>query len=308
LLRRIPQDHINKQELQDQLRNHSFGFKGEQSLDYFYRYLAKNDIYFLHSIRILQDDYFFQMDTLLITSNFLTILEIKYLAGHLYFEDRFSQLIRTYENKREAFLNPIEQVKRQSYHLSQILKMYKFDFIPIESLVVMTHPSAIIEACPTYKEAFEKVIKSHGLQQKFHDLSNKHTKSIFNQKQIKKLSKLLTKLSIPYDTDVCELFNINKNELLSGVLCPNCTYSVMKYKWGTWSCLMCQESSKTAHIEALQDYAYLISDKITNRECKQFLHLDSSDQTNHLLRSLNLPISGSTKSRVYHIDKLLHDK
>ncbi|WP_197468174.1 nuclease-related domain-containing protein [Fictibacillus phosphorivorans] len=294
--------------MQEQLRNHSSGHKGEQSLNYFYRYLPKNDVNLLHGIRILHDNYYFQMDTLVITPNFITILEIKNLTGHLFFDDKFSQLIRTYDGKKEAFSNPIEQVKRQSYHLNEILVQQKYAFpIPIESLVVMTNPNVIIEASPTYKEAYEKVIKSPSLQQKFHEFLQKNQQTVLTHKQIKKLTKYLSKVSSSYDPDVCELFEINKSDLITGVLCPSCDQSIMTYVWGTWHCHYCNTSSKTAHIEALQDYAYLISTKISNREAMQYLHLNSSYQANHLFRSLKLPISGSTKSRIYHLEPLLEN-
>lgn len=305
MIKRVPHTHHRKQEIQDQLRNHSSGFKGEQSLDYFYRYLPKEDINFLHSIRISHEDYFFQMDTIIITPTFITILEIKYLAGHLFLDDRFSQLIRTFEGKKEAFTNPIDQVKRQSYHLSKILSQYKFPAVPIETLVIMTHPTAIIEAPLTYKEAAEKVIKSSSLQEKFEVLSQKHSKTILSQTQIKKLTKLLLKLSSSYNPDICELFQINKNELIRGVFCPTCNHAIMEYKRGTWHCRTCYTSSKTAHIEALQDYACLLSTEITNSECTYFLNLASNSQAYHLLCSLNLPFTGNTKSRKYHLEPLL---
>ncbi|WP_137792261.1 nuclease-related domain-containing protein [Bacillus sp. E(2018)] len=305
LIRRIPQNHIKQKFLQEQLRNFTSGHTGEKSLDYFYRYLPKTNMNLVHGIRILHDHYYFQMDTLILTPNFITILEIKNFAGHLYFDDKFSQLIRTYNGQKEAFSNPIEQVKRQSYHLNEILLQQKFSPIPIESLVVMTHPHVIIEASPTYKEAYEKVIKSSSLQQKFHEFSQKHTQTILLPKQIKKLLKFLIKVNSSFNPDICEFFQIDKKDLLTGVLCPLCDQSIMNYRWGIWHCPACKYASKTAHIEALQDYAYLCSTYISNRECMKYLHLKTSDQTNHLLRSLKLPTSGSTKFRKYNLTPLL---
>jgi hypothetical protein len=306
LLRRVPQSHNRLHELQEKLRNHTSGFKGEQSLDYFYRYLPK-DVHLLHGMRILHDDYYFQMDTLLISPSFITILEVKYLAGSLFFENRFSQLIRTYNDKRDSFTNPIEQVNRQKYHLSKILEQNKFTAVPIETLVVITHPSAIIDASPTYKEALERVIKSSNLPQKFENLTRKHPTPVLAQKQIKKLIKLLSKISSLYDPDVCELFQIKKAELISGVLCITCTHSTLRYVRGTWYCPVCNTSSKTAHIEALEDYACLISTNITTKACKDFLKLSSNKQAYNILCSLKLPYTGNRKSRYYHLTPLLEN-
>lgn len=304
LVKRIPPNHFKKQEFQDLLRNHSSGFKGEQSLEYFYRYLPK-DILYLHGLRILDGEYFFQMDTLLITPSFITILEIKYMAGHLYFEDQFFQFIRTYAGKEEAFPNPIDQVSRQKIHLTRVLEQHKLHLIPIETLVVMTHPAAIIEAASGYQEANEKVIKSSSLQQKYETLLQKYPNAVITQKQVKKLAKLLLKLSSSYDPDICELFQVNKNELSKGVFCPTCPHSIMNYTWGKWHCSTCNTSSKTAHIEALQDYALLISNHISNYEFAWYLNLQSSSQAYHLLRSLNLPSIGTNRTRLYNLTPLL---
>lgn len=300
----MPQSHHRLHELQEKLRNHTSGYKGEQSLDYFYRYLP-SDVHLLHGIRILHDDYYFQMDTLFITSSFLTIVEVKNLTGSLFFDSRFSQLIRTYDDKRDSFTNPIEQVKRQKYHLSQVLEQNKIPSVPIETLVVITHPSAIIDASPTYKEASEKVIKSSSLPQKFESLTRKHPTPLLTQKQIKKLIKLLSKTSSVYNPDVCELFQINKDDLIRGVLCKICIHSDMEYNRGTWYCSLCNSSSKTAHIEALEDYACLISINITTKECKDYLKLSSNKQAYNILCSLELPYTGNRKSRHYHLNPLL---
>lgn len=273
-------------------------------MDYFYRYLP-NDVYLLHGIRILHDDYYFQMDTLFITSSFLTIVEVKNLTGILFFDKRFSQLIRIYDDKRDSFTNPIEQVNRQKYHLSKILEQNKMPSIPIETLVVITHPSAIIDASPTYKEASEIVIKSSSLPQKFESLTRKYLTPILTQKQIKKLIKFLSKTSSLYNPDVCELFQINKGDLIRGVLCQSCTPSLMHYNRGSWYCSICNSSSKTAHIEALEDYACLISINITTKECRDYLKLSSNKQAYQILCSLKLPYTGNRKSRHYHLDPLL---
>jgi hypothetical protein len=307
LLKRLPLSHFNRQEIIEDLRNYTSGFNGEQSLDFFYRYLPKDQLQFLHGIRIEHDAYHFQMDTLIFTPTFILNLEIKNWSGHLYFDDRFSQVIRTLEGKQQSFTNPIEQVKRQNYHLSQVIMQHKFPPIPVEHLVLMTNPNVIIEASPSYKEAFERVIKSHTLQRKFQEYSQFHDEPLCTPKQLKKLIRLLSKLSSEYDPDVCDRYKISKNELLNGVLCPNCDHSVMTKK-GSWWCPLCNFKSKNAHIEALKDYAILISTKITNHDCNQFLCLESRSKAGHLLRSLNLPFTGSTKSRKYDLAPLLKDK
>jgi hypothetical protein len=307
LLKRATFTDGQREEIQDALRKHVSGFRGEQSLDYFYRYLPKVSISYLHGIRILHQDYYFQMDTLIVTPKFLLIIESKNIAGHLHFESPYDPMIRTLNEVKEAFDNPVEQVKRQSYHLMEMLKSLKNPNIPIESLVVMTNPKAITEFNPTYKEARSKVIKSSGLAAKFEELSNKHNLECLSQKEVKRLIKYLLKNHSPDDPDVCSIFRIQKDHLIRGVFCPNCKTNILQRRKRTWYCSICTKNYNKAHEAALIDYAHLISKSISNKACKDFLQLPSANQAYYLLRSLNLPYTGTRKSRIYHLDSLLKE-
>lgn len=258
LLKRALLNNAKQDEIQRALRKYISGYHGEQSLDYFYRYLPQNNLIFLHGLRILHENYYFQIDTLIITPHFLLIIESKNIAGHLYFESAYDPMIRTLNNQQEAFDNPVEQVKRQSYHLMAILNNFKVPHVPIESLVIMTNPKAITEFSPTYKEARMKVIKSSGLVAKFEELINKHRKEIILPKDDKKISKNLLKIHIPDNPDVCSKFQINLNHLLTGVFCPNCETEFLQRRKRTWYCASCKNNYNKAHEAALVDYALLI--------------------------------------------------
>lgn len=302
LLKRCPAIHLKRPQIVESLRKYRSGFNGEQSLAYYYRYLPKNDISYLPGLRILHDGYYFQMDLLVVTPNFLLIMEIKNHAGHLYFDDKVNQMIRTLDVNRVAFEDPVLQVNRQRYHLVQLMQQHKFPDIPIETLVVVANPSTIVEFSPTYKEAMQKVIKSPQLQLKFIEFQQRYKNNILENKTRKKLVKQLFKLHDVYNPDVCELFQIDKCELITGVLCPTCKPpSIMHYRGANWRCATCPHTSKTAHVDALKDYAMLISPTITNRECKNYLHTPSTSVTTHLLRALHLPYTGYTKSRSYNL-------
>jgi hypothetical protein len=307
LLKRMPFDLHKTDEIQEQIRNFSSGYRGEQSLDYFYRYLPTHNVYYLHGIRILHQGYYFQIDTLILTRNFFLILDSKNISGHLYFDDAYSQMIRTLNDRKEAFDNPIEQVKRQAYHLMEVLKFYKFEAVPIESLVVITNPRTIVESSSTYKEAREKVIKSPVLSIMFEKLSSKHNTEILSTKDLKRIIKLLNKLHTIEDYDVCSFYQVKKESLMKGVYCPECD-SFLERRKRSWYCLTCKKTFNKAHLPALRDYALLVSTSITNKECREFLNLPSSSQSYQLLSSLNVPYSGSTKSRKYDLSSLFTSK
>lgn len=290
LMKRVSKTHPKQPQIRVRHRRVRSGFNGEQSLKFFYRYLPKEALSYLHGIRIMHNEYYFQMDLLIVTPHFLLILEIKNHSGHLYFDDKIKQMIQTLDGKVEAYEDPIEQVKRQSYHLEKIIEQYKLPAVPIERLVVISNPSTHVEFSPSYKEAFQRVIKSSQLLNKFTEYQQKYQEPLLTKKEIKKCIKQLFKLHDAYDPDVCELFQINKSELMKGVFCPKCDkLFIMQYIRANWRCANCGHSSKTTHVEALIDYALLISPTITNQQCKDFLNLPTRSITTHLLKALNLP-------------------
>jgi Nuclease-related domain len=305
-LKRLPA-HPKRKEIEDYLARQIAGFKGELSLEYFYRYLPLNEIIFLHNIRILHEKYYFQIDTLILTQKFLLILEIKNLSGHIFFDNLYSQIIRKIDDIKESFEDPIYQVQRQAHHLAEIMKLYKTPFIPIETLVVITNPKTLIESSPSHTDALYKVIKSAELKKRYDGFKQKYNEDQLTKKELKRLVKLLNKLHTPYNPDLCGLFNIKSEELLKGVFCPRCENVLLVRKKRSWFCYTCNEIYHRAHISALQDYARFISTGITNRECMQFLNLPSTSQSYHLLHSLNLPFTGTTKDRTYHLNSLLDD-
>lgn len=307
LLRRLPPHHSKRAIVEEQLGKFRSGFMGEQALDYFYRYLPNREIIFTHNIRIFHMDYYFQIDTLIMTSKFFILLEIKNYTGHLYFDDKFGQLIRTLNEKKDFFDDPIQQIKRQLYHLKKVIRNHNFPQIPIEPLVVISNKNSYIECSPGYNEALTLIIKSHKLQNKFDEFTRKYSETLITIREMKKINKLLNKLNEPYDTDILKNLEIKPGELASGVLCLDCKHNnKMERKAAIWTCIKCGNRSKNAHVFALRDYALLRSLQITNKQCKEYLNIGSSDQSYYLLHSLNLPYSGtSRRTRTYHIDSLI---
>lgn len=253
-------------------------------------------------------DYFFQIDTLLLNPHFCLVLEVKNYSGHLYFDGDYKQLIRTIDGKKDIFDCPIQQVKRQVFHLSKIMEMSKLPSIPIESLVVFTHPKAHIESSPNYYDALEMVIKSPVLSEKINEYYHKYSKQNYSPKEIKKMVRTLKKYNEPYDPNLIKKYGIDQKQIINGVLCPICETQTMEYIRTNWKCAICNTSLKKEHIAALSDYALLISSTISNNECKEFLKLTSRSKTYHLLKSLKFPYTGSTKSRIYHLDSLISDE
>ncbi|MGA4721201.1 nuclease-related domain-containing protein [Fictibacillus nanhaiensis] len=297
--------HPERSKLEGNLAKYIAGHNGEKSLQYFYRYLPKQEANIIQNILIKHMEFFFQIDTLIITSKFLILLEIKNYTGDLFFDDKYGQLIRTSSKGREIFEDPIQQAKRQSFHLTQVLEQHKIPKIPIETLVVITNPRTFVDSSESYKNALKLVIKSPMLLSKYEEFNAQYKKDVLFMKERKKIKRLLMKLNEPYNPDILSYFGIDKSELITGVLCSKCNTQMNRIN-ANWECAACFHTSKTAHIGALRDYALIISTDITNKECKDFLHLSTSMQAYYLLNSLSLPYTGtSRRTRTYHLDSLI---
>lgn len=255
---------------------------------------------FFHDLRLQGKPHPFQIDLLVLSSYFFLILEVKNIAGELYFDDKFQQLIRQLNDQNEAFDDPILQVNLQRKQLQAWLFEKKLAFVPIETLVISTNPKSILRA--DNKLLSDIVLRKKSLPLKLDELTTKYRKEMIPKKELKKLANSLLKAHKPYIPNVLEAYDIQPDELLTGVQCPKCAVLPMERKWGMWVCSSCSFTSRDAYLRALRVYALLIKPTITNCEFRRFLQLESEYLASRLLSSLNLPYTGTTRNRVYSLN------
>jgi len=300
LLCRLPTAHPKRPVLESELGKSMAGYRGEQSIDSVLAVLPEKEYLLFHDLRIPSTPYPFQLDILILSSSFFLILEVKNIAGEIYFDDDFHQLIQTKHDQAQAYDDPILQVNRQRTQLLQWLTPKRAPTIPVETLVVSANSLTIVRA--KNKEVTEKVVRRNSLALKINSLAKKHQEDILSKKELKRLTNLLLKAHTPYIPKLLTTYKISATELLTGVQCPNCRALPMKRKWGKWHCQSCSYCSSDAHLAAIRDYALLIKPAITNRELRDFLRLDSVSIATKMLRNMHIPYGGTTKGRVYHLN------
>lgn len=304
LFRRVPADHPKRNAISETLAKHKAGYKGEQAIDYPLSFLPDKEYSILHDIRLFDQGHYFQMDTLLLSSRFILLLEIKNITGTLLFDSEFNQLIRISEQKSEGFPDPILQMKRQERQLQKWLHLYGFSTLPIESFVVISMPRTIIKASSHDQDFSQKVIHSANLPNRIEDLKRMHVE-ILSSKDIQELTLQMTTNHSPLHRNILEQYQVTKRELLKGVHCPACSHLPMVKTMKGWHCLNCNGISKFAHEDALQDYALLIGTTATNGELKEFLHITSSSIIKRLVHVMNLPYKGEKKGRKYDLTGII---
>ena len=303
LLRRLPKTHPKVPLLQENLAKRQSGYNGEKALDYPLSFLSEKDYYILHDLRLKDSGHYFQMDTLILNSNFLVIVEVKNISGTVYFDPVFHQLIRTKDGEETAFKDPISQLKRQELHLKNWLAKNDLPTLPILSLVVISNEKTIIRTADNYKDATEKVLHADHLPNKLQQFEKMYQVKRLTGKQIKKACRSLKKADEPLQLSYLEQYDITYDELVKGVFCPSCQSHPMIRVYGSWNCPSCGNKDKDAHILALQDYILLVGTTITNRKLRDFLMIHSPNLATRLLQMLNLPSEGSTRDRIYSLNK-----
>jgi ribosomal protein L37AE/L43A len=301
LLRRLPPSHPKLPAIKKALAKRLAGHRGENSIDYPLSFLPEHRYFIIHDLRLLHKVYYFQIDSLVISQNFILLLEVKNIAGTLFFDPSFNQLIRTLDGKEDRFPDPLIQTQRQQFQLRDWLQTYHFPDIPITSFVVISHPQAIIRTTPENKKIAQKVTHLDALPGKLQHLDNSYEDEKYSEKEVRQLIRLILEQHTPKEAAILEQFQLTKKELLSGVQCPHCSHLPLKRIHGNWTCPICQIKTKNAHFDALKDYSLLFNTTITNSEAMDFLQVDSPYVCNRLLRSTSFSCTGSKKGRTYFL-------
>ncbi|WP_186576613.1 nuclease-related domain-containing protein [Aquibacillus kalidii] len=303
LLRRLDSHHYQYPVIEDNLRKYIAGFRGEEIISYQLRRLPSNRFLVLKDLRLQFNSQYFQIDFLVICVYFLLIIEAKNIAGTLFFDKEFNQMIRTYNETEEGFRNPLNQVFYHQDLLSSWLSAHHFTFTPIKSLVAIANPSTILKSNAENDLISSKVVHAEELVARIMKLEKRceNTKPLTNTSE---LAQILLDNSAPLFTNLLEKYNIPLIDIQTGVVCPSCSSRPMTRVTGSWHCDACFTNSKDAHILALEDYLLLISPSITNYDCRKFLHLESRKVAHKLMSSMGLTCVG-TKKGAYFTDAQL---
>ncbi|HHY74207.1 MAG TPA: NERD domain-containing protein [Bacillus bacterium] len=304
---RLPASHIKRQMIQEDLAKRLAGFKGEQSLDYFFKFLPNQDYYILHNLRLANvEGSYFQIDVLLIATSFYLIIEVKNISGTLTLDPAFDQVIWTNSTTgiEKAIQDPVLQVKHQQFQFTEWLKQKKLPIMPVESIVVLTNQSTILKIISSKKDYLHSIVRSTKLLEKVFYFKEKYSKELITIKEMNKISNQLIKQHTPEKPNLFPLYNIDYSDIVAGVYCENCLALPMKYHRGKWNCHNCSFTSKSSHLKTIEDYVLLYGSLTSNCQIKDFLQLPSDAITYHLLHSMNLKYTGDKKGRKYYLPSI----
>ncbi|WP_053362697.1 NERD domain-containing protein [Bacillus sp. FJAT-27251] len=296
LIARLDTDHPKIPQLETDIRKFMAGYRGEMTTDFHLKFIDDKHHHLFGGLRLPHEHHHFQIDSPVLSYKYLLAIETKHMSGNLHFSlDQFSQ---TSTNGQKGYNNPISQAQKHKDQLQDWFKIHRLPPIPIIPLVVVSNQSAIIQT--SHPAILRHVCKAENLKNKILDLTSSHTKDILTVREFKKTSRLLLQEDTPHFPAIEKTHGLSQEDIMTGVLCPNCLTCQMRRRDRVWVCPRCFDSFKTAHRYALLDYFLLIRPTITNKEFRNFLGIDSIKTATYMLSALNLPATGEKKGRVYH--------
>lgn len=296
LIRRIQSNHPEFQKIMEHLKRTESGFRGECDFDkQMTEYTPRYPHAILHDVCLKQGGVYFQMDSILITPSFIIIFEVKNYGGKIIVKSNPTQFIIEYPTgERRVMRSPVTELDRKKYFLNEWLRHMNIS-IPISGVIALafTNELEIVEL-PETKILFTYEIPLHLRTLQIHQ-------EILSNSEIRRLAFEMKKQHQEYNPfPMTQTLNIDRANVLPGVICPTCKFRGMQWERKKWRCPKCGHAGTDCHRETLADWNHLIDDKITNREFRNFADLKDRHVAKRLLRKSGLPIIGA-KSTSYYV-------
>lgn len=294
LQRRISKSHPQFDNIKERIRTAAAGVSGEKVLDdVFIKYKFGFEHFIFHDLNLASTGKF-QIDTLFLSSHGAFILEVENIAGSIRFPDQWNQLIRVLDNgQTDAFECPSVQLERNRYLLEDWFQTRDLS-IPVSGAVVFTTARQRIEnSRPHLTILFPNEIPNF--------LRKRESKPpLIDTKTLAYVASQLLKGHTDYNPyPMSEAHRIHSTEIKSGVHCEKCGTLGMTKVYRGWGCRTCQNVSKKAHLQAITDWFMLRSETMTNRDCREFLHIPNNYTATRLLGDLPLESGGVNRGRYY---------
>lgn len=303
LFRNLKERYRKNPKLLERYNRFNAGYLGEKDVDFSLMQFPRKNFYVIHDIRLKIHNFHFQIDTLIICDKFICILEIKNIAGIIECDSKLNQLVQINGDKRMALQDPILQAETQKRHLQDWLHQFNIS-IPLDTLVVSSNPSTIINIKQNDPIIYRKLIRMESLHLHLDQLTEKYTAHPLSIQQIKNLNNLILHANAPLHPDLIKRFNIQERHLHTRISCPKCGQPAITRTYGKWVCQKCSATEIKLHERVILDYFLLYHDTITNSQCRRLLSIDSPRVIYRLLKSMGLKYSGKNSGRIYYAPKV----
>ncbi|WP_176010449.1 nuclease-related domain-containing protein [Paenalkalicoccus suaedae] len=300
LIRRLEVRHPLVWQVQQDYDNAKAGFAGEESLDFQLSLLRPAEHYILHQVRLQVNEHVFEIDTLIVYSNMIVILEVKNFSGRLDFCDELGQLVQ-HRSKEEprALRYPMSQLERQQLLLREWLAKHFPQKIEVHGFVVLVNRASIVQG----GDLIDGLVRADKLPFVLNRLALVERKLRLEAVDQKRLAmKIAGACKEPY-VDLVEWYAIESEYIRGGVYCSSCKSWHVERLRDRWCCKSCGHVDKDMHKEVLRDYQLLFGNVITCKEACRWLGLKKGTCLK-LLKDISEPTSLSRKKVYYSLKSL----
>lgn len=289
-----------QEEIHSLLKRALAGYRGEQSMAYPLSYLDDKFSVF-HNLRLSDHVHHFQIDFLILCSRFALILEVKNIAGKLTFDTGLHQLIRRSLNGTDIFDDPFTQANALMEALDGWLGEQGTQ-LPLVARVVVAS-AAELQATDHQHPDIQQLVRRACLRKELQQLDRNHTHEALSDNALRQLSDTLVAADEPWVINPFRSFALKPTDIMSGVYCLTCNKLNMIRDKRDWLCRSCGAKTKNlpALAAALQDYRLIFGSTITNKQCREFLQLDSDIAARRVLHTVAERYCGENKGRVYKL-------
>jgi hypothetical protein len=303
LFRRLNTSHYRRKDVEDDLFKARAGYKGEQQLDYDLTFLRNHEFLILNDLRLPHQGNHFQLDSLLISPYFFLHIDAKHLSGKIKIDHTIGQMERIkLNNEVNVYSDPTLQIRRHELQLREWMQVNKHPLLPLESLVVFTHPNAYLTILNGHPYR-HRIKKNALLIETINGLQQKYRRPVFSHKDLQKICRQLIKQHTPSWENLLQKYSISPDDIQTGVFCPKCGWRPMERMHGNWRCInqSCKYVDRNCHLAALDDYALIFGPAISNAQFRNFLHTASGYTAHRILTSLCSSHKGKFRYRTYYL-------
>lgn len=283
--------------IREHLRTAQAGVNGEKRLKgVFGKYTFPFEHYIFHGLN-LRSTGKFQIDTLFLSHAGAVVLEMKNIGGRIRFSEELGQLIRTLDNgKEDAFECPSVQLERNRMLLGDWFHMRQIA-MPIHGAVVFAKPQQQFENTREHLRILFPLEVPGYLRSLGGSSEN------VDSTTLKKVVAELEAADREYNPfPMCSTYHIDPRDIATGVMCDACGLFGMTRISRGWLCEICGRFDRHAHRQAIADWFMLFSGTLTNRVCREFLHINDINVAKRLLNGMNISFQGTNKGRAYWMD------
>ncbi|MBE1555667.1 nuclease-related domain-containing protein [Sporosarcina limicola] len=295
LIRRLHPRHEKSSRIIEDYKNRKAGFGGEKHFDkQMLEFRPPYPHAILHDVCLKHDGIYFQMDSILITPESINIFEVKNIAGKIIVTADPTQFIKVLPSgERKVIKNPIIELDRKKFHLTNWLKQRNID-MPIIGMVVFAYYNELsVEVIPETEIMFAYEVPSY-LRKLV--IKNKN----LDKHKIRKLAIELKNNHLEYNPfPMIKNLDIAQIDILSGVICNVCGHYNMLWVKKKWNCPRCGHTETRWQTDILSDWLCLIDNKISNQQFRSFALLPNQQVAKRLLNHPNLSPKGKGRGSYY---------